>query len=358
MPSADQLIGSHNTTRPSIKLAMGGMIMSRQLPLCRPGFTIVELLVVIAIIGVLAALLLPAVQSAREVSRRSTCSNNMRQVVLATLNHESSHSALPPGGTITGRGAGAYGHSFWPYVFPYVEQTHLFTQLELKGNSTNGGNTGWLGIGGNETNARALDMVDLTFMVCPSSDIEHTVTLVNPQSDVPTSTVMLPQYVGIAGSVRHESVRPIKTIEGLPGKVGLGGALRVGERISLRSVLDGTTKTLLFGEQSDWCRQADGTLIHCESSCFHGFLMGPRIVNFSRQFNLTTLAHPIGEKSWMAEGVAGNCGPNRAIQSPHPEGAHVALVDGSVHFLASTTDTSVFFALADRDDGEPMGVWR
>jgi hypothetical protein len=308
--------------------------------------------------GVLIAMLLPAVQSAREAARRSACSNNLRQVVLALLNHESTHSSLPPGGTITGRGAGAYGHSFWPYVLPYMEEMDVFSRLELKGTAANAGNTGWLGVGGNQTNARALDKVEFPFMACPSSDVDRTVTLEDPTADIRTTTVALPQYVGVAGSARHETARPVETIDGFPGKVGLGGALVVGKRISLSRVSDGASKTLLIGEQSDWCQRDDGTPTLCDSSCLHGFLMGPRIVNFSRQFNLTSLAHPVGDKRWAAEGVAGNCGPNRAIQSPHPGGAFVGLVDGSVHFLAEATDPEVLFALADRDDGEPVGVWK
>ena len=332
------------------------MIHKRWRPLY--GFTIVELLVVVAIIGTLIALLIPAVQSAREASRRSACSSNIRQIVLATLNHESTYNALPAGGTITGYGAGSYGHSFWPYVLPYMEQTNVYSQLELQGTSSNAGNTGWLGIGGNQTNARQLDQVEFSFMLCPSSSVDRTVTLQDPTADVQSATIMLSHYVGIAGSSRHETARPIHTFDGFEGSIGSGGALMVGNRIPLQRVSDGTAKTLLLGEQSDWCRQEDGTPVRCESSCLHGFLMGPRTVNFSRQFNLTSLAHPVNHKQWTATGVAGNCGPNRAIQSPHPGGALVGLVDGSVHFMSEQTDTEVLFTLADRDDGKPLGSWK
>src|SRR6187200_1793656 len=101
-------------------------------PSWRRGFTLVELLVVIAIIGVLVALLLPAVQSAREAARRSQCTNNVKQIVLGVHNFHDSRGTVPPivanlptgaGGTTGGFGA---GWGWLPFMLPYVEQKNLF----------------------------------------------------------------------------------------------------------------------------------------------------------------------------------------------------------------------------------------
>src|SRR5262245_58703887 len=90
------------------------------------GFTLVELLVVIAIIGVLVALLLPAVQAAREAARRSQCSNNLKQLGLAAHTFNDTYQRLPPGGGLKGGGNGLGRTSDWGswlvYLLPYIEQ--------------------------------------------------------------------------------------------------------------------------------------------------------------------------------------------------------------------------------------------
>jgi len=93
------------------------------------GFTLVELLVVIAIIGILIALLLPAVQAAREAARRMQCSNNLKQLGLAILNYESTFRYLPPGGWSRHARPFPDGASLHAIVLPYLEQVGLREQL-------------------------------------------------------------------------------------------------------------------------------------------------------------------------------------------------------------------------------------
>jgi prepilin-type N-terminal cleavage/methylation domain-containing protein/prepilin-type processing-associated H-X9-DG protein len=101
------------------------------------GFTLVELLVVIAIIGVLASMLLPAVQRAREAARRAVCSNNLRQIGIAILDFEQAHKALPTGGegttyTAPGKGSTKFSmHSLFTYLLPYIEKDDVYNEFDL-----------------------------------------------------------------------------------------------------------------------------------------------------------------------------------------------------------------------------------
>lgn len=98
---------------------------------CTAGFTLVELLVVIAIIGVLVALLLPAVQAAREAARRSQCGNNLKQMALGVHNYISAKNTLPPGAIVTGECCSAYSYSNWAIeILPMIEQQSLYASYD------------------------------------------------------------------------------------------------------------------------------------------------------------------------------------------------------------------------------------
>src|SRR5687767_4327319 len=104
----------------------------------RRGFTLVELLVVIAIIGVLVALLLPAVQMAREAARRSQCSNNLKQMALGVHNFEATYRALPHPGQCDSTGAASTTymiHSTATILLPYIEQAQVYQMFETEANS-------------------------------------------------------------------------------------------------------------------------------------------------------------------------------------------------------------------------------
>jgi prepilin-type processing-associated H-X9-DG protein len=311
----------------------------------------VELLVVIAIIGILIALLLPAVQAAREAARRAQCTNNLKQIGLAIHNYESANRMLPPGGLLPPTAAGnGHGHSWWVRILPYIEQNTVYNKLD-----TTGWTTGWLGpnsySNANQQNRGVLRFLRFNFMFCPSSSLPQ---LVMTGSNPDNANVQSPTYAGISGSTVHRTARDKLPGGGVNGRISYGGTLVRSEGVTLAAITDGTSSTLAVGEQSDWCRIASGDQYDCRSDCGHGFPMGPEYYNWDRAFNLTTVIHRMNEKSWTGLGVQGNCGPNRPIQSVHSEGAFMLFCDGSVRFLNESIQVSTLYDLADRDDNHVL----
>jgi prepilin-type N-terminal cleavage/methylation domain-containing protein len=194
---------------------------------CRAAFTLVELLVVIAIIGILVALLLPAIQAAREAARRSQCQNNLKQLGLAVLNYESSKKRLPPSveinaKTMVGTANGAWGvHG---HILPFVEEAPLKGAVDI--------NLAW-------DNQQAINNLRIPIFSCPSD--------------------------GPAGEVRDPgSSKPLlfSTTYGFnmgtyfvydpTTNVGGDGVFYPNSFLQLAKVSDGTTKTLMAAEVKAW----------------------------------------------------------------------------------------------------------
>lgn len=230
-----------------------------------PAFTLVELLVVIAIIGILVALLLPAVQAAREAARRSQCQNNLKQIGLAMVNYESSTRSLPPGCFL------GEGSAWSAFILPYLEEGAAFDWLKI--GEGNGVNYQWGYAGGAYPDAKALGdsyrnivVVETVIGVyrCPSAGLpEHQVDQSNDgywvMRRVPAS------YLGVATGLetrQHPSWRlryeraPAQNpnYQGADGvMVGLHKDLEKNTRIKFKMITDGTSKTAMVGEAlHDW----------------------------------------------------------------------------------------------------------
>jgi prepilin-type N-terminal cleavage/methylation domain-containing protein len=316
----------------------------------RAGFTLVELLVVIAIIGVLVALLLPAVQAAREAARRSSCTNNLKQLAIAAHNYEDTYKQLPPGstGAMNGkqsfpsgwadpqRGCCPWGHFSWAaIILPYMEQQNLYNQINfsvpafaesIMENSSATGTPVERGPAGNAANRAASRQVPKSF-VCPSAPrsgkfpIEHKDYAIN----------------GGTGRCCPER-NPL-----LAEMNGIGFALN---GVRLAQVVDGTSNTFLFLEQRhdgnhSWLFPRTGSnhfiWVHHASQGYvnpqfgDGTLAAAYIMPNDTQFN------------------------TRSAKSAHPGGVMAAMTDGSVVFVTNHIDRLAYRATYTRDEGEAIG---
>ena len=300
----------------------------------RPGFTLVELLVVIAIIGVLVALLLPAVQSAREAARRMSCSNNLKQLSLGLHNYEDTHKAFPPAGIDS-------NHMGWAVMLlPYIEQKALFDQFNFNRGSWNSFNRITLVQG-----------VRIKAYLCPNLLVRsdsYSLQVSNPDE----SNVSALHYFAILGP--NGPVSTGSNEQYLTQGLGTGGfgfcAMQgaFGQGIwngkdviptsnPLRTFTDGTSNTLLLGELAwpkypywrpwtrGWYSDTRGTLLYAARN-----VKNPINSKFTDPWN------------------------DASFGSLHPGGCMFSRADGSIHFVRQNVDMPTYRALASRDGGEPI----
>lgn len=323
------------------------------------GFTLVELLVVIAIIGVLVAMLLPAVQAAREAARRSSCSNNLKQLGLSLQNYHDVYKTLPPGASAMPNGQ--WGFSWFVHILPFIEQQTMHDQLNLGGQ-----HVGWAhnGVSGGTINGQRFNNITISAFLCPSSPLE-------PMHSVGTGyTHTRPQYIGISGAANGNGFTNNPTgrqrnccsccgsVTG--GGVTSNGGVLIGHgwggkpanmaTVNFAAITDGTSNTIAVGECGDWFYTAAGGKEQVNSN--HGWLMGSPNAN-DRKFNITTIRYAPNSTQSSLPGCGNNDGPNNGIYSAHPGGVQVAVCDGSTQFISDTIDILTLKLLATRDDGQP-----
>jgi prepilin-type N-terminal cleavage/methylation domain-containing protein len=319
----------------------------------RNGFTLVELLTSMGIIGVLAGLMLPAIQASRESTRRAACANNLRQVGVALLRHEEVQNSLPQGAADAV--GGTYGVSWWVELLPFLEESALFDRLER--NVENSGNPVLL-----PNNGRAVDRVMLDFMLCPSSPLP-------PFWQTGTVETLMPSYVGISGATNHDGFPETRVepccVTNNGGQISAGGVLVPNRRILLREVSDGQTQTVVVGECSDYSYAGNGRTYRIDGGFNFGWLIGtfmtgtpPKYATMvaGRPFNLTTVRYPPNQSGYGQPGVLEVYGINNPLTSAHPGGVQTLRLDGSVHFVEDQVSVRVLKLLATRDDGMAFGV--
>lgn len=332
-------------------------------PSFRRGFTLVELLVVIAIIGILIALLLPAVQAAREASRRSQCTNNLKQIGLALQSYHDQNKSFPYGGLARG-----WGVSFYVGLLPFLEQRTTFDKWDMIGNNYGyeGGNANVLALAAN---------VRIPALLCPSSVLP---VLVN-------GNLQNCHYAGIAGAVtqpplfaetRNATCCSCCANAGAgalnSGVIAGGGMLVPNEALPIHQAIDGTSNIAVVGEISDWAWDyvtTPGTPIrrNMEPGYLYGWPMGMGYGgvfskgNFAnnqdgRSFNLTTVMYQPGMNNYTSPGINRDHSVNAPFISAHPAGAMLAFTDAHVAFLSNDVDLILLKKLSTRDDGAQVSL--
>jgi prepilin-type N-terminal cleavage/methylation domain-containing protein/prepilin-type processing-associated H-X9-DG protein len=342
----------------------------------RRGFTLIELLVVIAIISTLAALLLPAVQNAREAARRTECKNHMKQIGLALHEYNETFNAFPIGSQYSPAGDNPHdpemrGASFFVSILPWLDQNNAYKKLA---HGASGGAAGVLTPG--NPNAAVFDNLFLPIYFCPSASVAESI----PSSADQPYTIMTGCYIGISGSAFKDGGINSDTEQlGQCGAnsgslLGLNGCLVENASIKFKDITDGTTNTMLVGEQSSVDiaavqtvnGQAQVNIVSRESlrsSYFNGIWSGTtnedRLQAGPSQgchlvYNITTIRFGINMKGASAAGnlpsvVSG--GGHTPLTSAHTGGANILFADGGVRFIPENIDFGILSALADRHDG-------
>ena len=313
------------------------------------GFTLVELLVVITIIGILIALLLPAVQAAREAARRSQCSNNLKQWGLATLNYESTYGIFPFGvlvgsmGRTTGSdgdgGTGPNGEyrrqSFVMSLWPYLEQMSLYTAWDFR----------YSFFSKKKCKNAQLTQVQVPVYFCPSD-----------RQGIyrdPWVTSTRGNYVLSWGYCDFTQTEPTGFKVGPFGETNWG-TTKINRQSTVSSIKDGLSNTMFMGEI------IQGITETTQEIDFRGDIFCDDVG--AAQF-MTFYTPNSGIDSTLCQGADPNdpapckwgSGPVYvSARSRHPGGVTIVFGDGGVRFISDPIAVDIWRALSSKDGGEPV----
>jgi prepilin-type N-terminal cleavage/methylation domain-containing protein/prepilin-type processing-associated H-X9-DG protein len=317
------------------------------------GFTLVELLVVIAIIGVLVALLLPAIQAAREAARRSSCVNNLKQIGVALSNHESAYQEFPEG--ISRPASGNRANWGWAsHLLPYLEQQELYDGLDVQANNLRDSFVA----APNPDAYVALLRTRIVSYLCPSDDpplLNRStnqrkltgVSYPDPEEDQPNQTaVATASYVGNSGWTRPDWTKYHTT----PGPYAARGVLLFNHAVQISEISDGTSKTIAAGERHwEYSLDANADLSRVVQGAI--WVGGPR-TDFGGGTTYISTYATLCDAYFAQNGLIQQ---DRAYSSGHPGGCNYVFADGSVHFIADTINFNNSGAPDWRADPDPVG---
>jgi prepilin-type N-terminal cleavage/methylation domain-containing protein/prepilin-type processing-associated H-X9-DG protein len=300
------------------------------------GFTLIELLVVIAIISVLIALLLPAVQSAREAARRAQCTNNLKQIALATHNYLSTNGTFPIGCPIQWDPYYRVyfeSHSVFVAMLGHLEEQPLYNLVNFSINMQNAANQTAYSIG-------------VSTLWCPSDPGISRVVITGSYEGVPNWTTRFSSYGGCSGTFWPEIEFYWNSMTANDPAItaranALVGVFTFNIALPISSITDGTSNTMIFSERANGKLPPEA--INCY--CWWGDSVSTDTI-------YTTLypMNPFNRVPVVAEEYSSSW--DSAASSFHPGGANFAFADGSVRFLKDSISTWPF----NPATGFPVGV--
>ncbi|MCA9235928.1 MAG: DUF1559 domain-containing protein [Planctomycetales bacterium] len=312
-------------------------------------FTLVELLVVIAIIGVLVALLLPAIQAARESARRSQCINTLHNLSLAALNYESSRRTLPPADVRKLLGTQPKSYSSWvTETLPYIEQTGLVSATDWTGKT----------LEERDNMGDTTHHMKIEFLLCPSDNPD--IAIVNDFYGARAN------YVANAGLGEYwaEDLTPAEAVDN--DHLQVLGPFRVNIGMSLRQATDGTSNTVAISELRFVEGEDTRGAMHFGPASLYMHDFPPNApernpADPSQRWDDRTRhceravareiapCRPVSDNSW--KGLW-----HHSARSVHSGGVNVAMLDGSTHFITDDVELLVWQAVGTPDGGEVIST--